>query len=142
MEQRSIWQRRVYPLLVWIATLLVAFSIGAAGADKFVQADRWRQLFVGWGYPAWLSPVIGVIELVGVIGLLLPLLAAYGAMLLAAVMLVALLTLLGHPAGPLGWGATPAILLGLLGFVGASRWRRRSDLRRLIGDSPTGKNSG
>ena len=125
MEKRLRWHGRAPGLLLWAVTALVALGIGLAGAAKFLQADRWRELFTGWGYPPWFSVVVGVIEVAGAVGVLVPQLASYGATLLGVVMLAALLTLLGHPGGPLGRGATPAVYIVLLAVIAASRWRQR-----------------
>jgi putative oxidoreductase len=126
VEHRLGWQRRAREILLWAVTVLIALGIGLVGVAKFLQPDHWRQLFTGWGYPGWFSSVVGVIEVVGAVGLLVPRLASYGAILLGVVMLAALLTLLRHPGGPLGWGATPTVYIVLLAVIAASRWRQRT----------------
>ena len=92
---------------------------------KFLQPDRWQALFIGWGYAPWFSPVVGVLEMLGAIGLLVPRLAFYAAALLVVVMLGALVTLFTHPGGPMGWGATPLVYLVLLSLIGAARRKER-----------------
>lgn len=117
-------------ILLWICTVLLALGLGLAGVTKFTSATRWHDLFVGWGYPAWFSPVTGIAEIAGAVALLVPRLAAYGALFLAAVMIGALVTLLTHPGGPMGWGATPTTYIVLLAIVGALRRRERAGSAR------------
>ena len=110
---------------IWVVTALPALGIGLAGGSKFIGANHWRGLFLGWGYPAWASSVVGIAEVAGAIGLLVPRLASYAALGLMVVMIGALVTLLTHPGGPMGWGATPLLYLVLLAIVAAVRWRVR-----------------
>jgi putative oxidoreductase len=124
MQQRTDWKSRSRGIALWIATIVIALGIGVAGVSKFMQPDHWQSLFVGWGYPSWLSMVVGTAEVLGAIGLLVPRFAFYGALLLWIVMMGALLTLLIHPGGPMGWGATPTVYLILLSIVGAARWKQ------------------
>jgi uncharacterized membrane protein YphA (DoxX/SURF4 family) len=126
VQPRMVWRRRAGRILLWASTIAIALGIGLAGLAKFLQADRWRLLFDGWGYPTGLSTIVGIAELAGAIGLLVPALAFYAAMLLATVMTGALLTLLRHPGGQFGWGATPAVYIVLLSFVAVARWRQRA----------------
>ena len=45
---------------------------------------------------------------------------------LIAVMIGALVTLLTHPGGKMGWGGTPMVYIVLLTIVGVMRWRERA----------------
>ena len=126
MNQRASGTGRAGRILLWIVTVLLALGLGLAGVTKFTSASRWHDLFVAWGYAAWFSPVIGIAEVAGAVALLVPRLAFYGALFLAAVMTGALVTLLTHPGGPLGWGATPAVYVVLLAVVATVRWRERA----------------
>jgi putative oxidoreductase len=120
------WRRFAYVVTVWALTVVVAAGLGFAGIAKFLNPHQWEHLFTGWGYPAWFSPAIGTIEMAGAVALLVPRLALYSAILLGAVMLGALVTLLRHPTGPLGSGATPLFYLALLGIISIARWRART----------------
>ena len=113
-------------IVTWIVSVVPALGIGLAGASKLAGANPWRALFLGWGYPAWCSTVVGIAEVAGAIGLLVPRLAAYAALALMGVMMGALVTLVTHPGGPMGWGATPLLYLVLLAIVAATRWRARA----------------
>jgi uncharacterized membrane protein YphA (DoxX/SURF4 family) len=136
MEQRADWRNRARTILLWVVTILISLGIGLAGLTKFTQPDHWQSLFAGWGYPRWFASVVGVLEVVGAIGLLIPRLAFYGAMLLMIVMMGALITLLSHRGGPLGWGATPTVYLVLLSLVGAARWKQRTGSAQRIAEDP------
>jgi uncharacterized membrane protein YphA (DoxX/SURF4 family) len=110
-------------LLIWLITLLEVFGIGAPGAAK-LMGDGWHSLFQAWGYPAWVNDAVGVAEVGGALGLLVPRIATFAAVLLALVMGGAVITLLLHP-GAMGWG-TPLAHVGLLSLIAAARWPRRS----------------
>jgi len=105
---------------LWIAARLPGFGVGMAGLAKFYAAARWDRLFLSWGYPAWLSPIVGVVEVAGAILLFVPRTTLYGAVILAVTMLGAFLTLVTHRGGQLGWGMAPLtyfIWLSVLALV-------------------------
>jgi uncharacterized membrane protein len=108
--------------LLWMVTVGEAVAIGAPGATKFA-GDMWLRLFVGWGYPASFSYVVGALEITGAIGVLIPATASWAAMLLATIMVGAVVTLVTHP-GSMTWG-TPAVHVALLSCIAAVRWRQR-----------------
>jgi putative oxidoreductase len=122
---RSSAGKRTETIFLWLASAVLALGIGLAGLTKFLQPHRWQDLFVSWGYPAWFASVVGIAEVMGAIGLLVPRVAFYAATLLAGIMTAAFLTLLSHPGGPLGRGATPAFYLVLLAAVVALRRKRK-----------------
>lgn len=122
MTQQAQRAGRAGRILVWILTILPALGIGLSGISKF-SGSHWRDLFIGWGYPAWFTYVVGVAEVAGVIGLFIPRVARYAAVLLTAVMVGAFVTLFTHRGGPLGWGATPLVYIVMLTVVGIARWR-------------------
>lgn len=124
MEKSSRWPRIAGTVVVWTLTVVVALGIGIAGLGKLHRPNRWELLFAGWGYPAWFSMVVGIAEVCGAIALLVPAVAFYAATLLAVIMAGALVTLLRHSGGPLGWGATPAVYIVLLIIIAALRSRK------------------
>lgn len=126
MEQRADWRSRTRSILLWVVTILLALGLGLAGLAKFVAPSAWEPRFVEWGYPAWFSMVVGAGEVAGAVGLLVPRLAFYAALLLCVIMMGALVTLLTHRGGPFGWGATPAVYIILLSVVAAARWKQRA----------------
>ena len=115
-------------VLLWLLTALEAFGLGAPGLQKFREV-HWERMFVGWGYPAGFSYVVGAIEIAGAICLFIPKLASYAAIVLAVVMASAAATLLLHPR-LMGWG-TPVVHVVLLSGLAAARWKGR--LRRVPG---------
>jgi putative oxidoreductase len=44
------------------------------GAGKFMDPGKWADKFAAWGLPVWFVPVAGALELVGAIGLMIPIL--------------------------------------------------------------------
>jgi putative oxidoreductase len=108
------------------ALLAAAFVLGS-GAPKLVGEAYAVQIFDDLGTGPWLRVVVGVLEIAGGIGLLVPRLAG-----LAAACLVALMV--GATGAQLfflseGYWYTPVILGVLLGIVAVAR-RPELDLRR------------
>jgi putative oxidoreductase len=124
-QQRAGGQSRIVFILVWAASVLAALGIGLAGLTKFVAPGHWHQLFIGWGYPRWFSLLVGAVEIAGGVVLLIPRLAFYGALVLAAVMLGAIGTLLIHPTAQFGI-AMPIVYLILLIVIATARVRMRA----------------
>ena len=108
---------------LWIATVLETLAMAAAGLAKFVSPDLWTSWFVGWGYPAWMRPTIGSLEILGALLLLVPAAAIGGAGLLIVIMGVALFTVLTNP-DTLTWQA-PVFHLTLLSVILWLRLARR-----------------
>lgn len=125
MTTAGRWRARASTALLMLATVVVGLGIGIAGLMKFVRADDWRALFASWGYPTWFSTVVGCFEVLGAVALFVPRLALAGVGLLSLIMVSALVTLLMHPGGRLGWGATPTAYLCILAIIAMLRWRRR-----------------
>jgi putative oxidoreductase len=108
------------------ALLAAAFVLGS-GAPKLVGETYAVQIFDDLGTGPWLRVVVGLLEIAGGIGLLVPRLAG-----LAAACLVALMV--GATGAQLfflseGYWYTPVILGVLLGIVAVAR-RPELDLRR------------
>ena len=128
MSQQTGRAGRAGRIVLWIVSIVLAIGIGLAGAAKFF-APSWHELFIGWGYATWFLYVIGTAEVAGAIGLLVPRIASYAAMLLAAVMIGAFVTVRTHPGGKFGGGDTPAVYVVLLASIAAARWKERSVAR-------------
>lgn len=105
MSEEKSTAKKVGTILLWLLTIAVGLAMTLAGASKFFARDMWLGLFVGWGYPAVFSYVIGALEVVGGIGVLIPKYATYAASLIAMIMIGAAATLLLNP-GDMG-PATP-----------------------------------
>ena len=125
-ERRVRW----LTVVLWLCTAICALGIGVAGVTKFPVPNRWQPLYLAWGYPAWLIPATGLVEVGGAVLLFIPRLALGGAGLLLVVMTGALITLLLHPGGPMGWGATPTVYIVLLAVIATIRRRMRLGKRR------------
>jgi uncharacterized membrane protein YphA (DoxX/SURF4 family) len=118
-------QRRIGFVLIWAASIITALGIGLAGIAKFAAPGRWQELFVDWGFPLWFLPVAGAIEVAGAVALLIPRVSLYGAFLLGAVMIGAIVTLAMHPTPqfPL---TLPAVYIVLLIAIATARVRMRT----------------
>jgi uncharacterized membrane protein YphA (DoxX/SURF4 family) len=105
----------------WLLTILLAVVMIGPGSQKFTS-PTWERMFRTWGYPDGFYLVIGAVEVVAGLGLLVPKLASYNAIVLAIVMLGAAATQVLR-GGRNGVGEIVfALLLGLLAYV---RWRDR-----------------
>jgi len=105
----------------WILTLLLALVMVGPGSQKFT-GPTWQRMFRTWGYPDGFYLVIGAIEVAGGIGLLIPRVASYCAIMLSIVMLGASATQVLR-GGRNGVGEIVfAVLLAALAWI---RWRDR-----------------
>ncbi len=112
----------------WGVLLLAALIAGIGGLDKFIHPDFWRDEFLRWGYPAWMSPVTGVLELGGAIAMILPWTRFYGAVLVTGVMAAAFVTRLAN--GEFGLSVPPLVVVGLAALT--AWWSRPNWLQAWI----------
>lgn len=61
---------KVLYILSWVFVVILALLFLVAGAGKLTGAAA--PMFSEWGYPAWFATLIGVAEVAGAIGLLIP----------------------------------------------------------------------
>jgi putative oxidoreductase len=111
---------------IWLVTLLLALVSVRVGIFKFAQAATWDRMLARWGYPTWVRPIIGGVEVVSGLLVLAPPLAAFGAIGMGAMMVGAIGTHVVH--GELDRVAPPLVLLTLSAIVFAARrpvWLRR-----------------
>lgn len=104
---------------IWTLSLILAVFFLFAGGLKLQAGQKQVDDFTHWGYALWFLYVIGAVEVMGGIGLLVPRVAAYAALLLGATMIGASLTHLVHnemKAVPI-----PLVILCLLALVGYAR---------------------
>lgn len=104
---------------IWALTAILAAFFLIAGGLKLRGAPSQVDNFAHWGYAAWFLYVVGAVEAAGAMGLLVPRLAGFAAVLLGGTMLGAALTHLVHhemKAVPI-----PLAILGLLVVVGYAR---------------------
>ena len=107
-------------IVVWIVSGLLAVAFVLSGSAKlFLDPETAAETFEGFGLPAWLALFIGVCEISGGIGLLIPRLSGLAASGLVIIMLGAIYNHLMHTPPE---QALPALVLGLLcAFVAYSR---------------------
>ena len=101
--------RRPLPVILRV---LLSLGFLAAAVTKFLPHSGWQERFAAWGYPLWFVPLVGALELLGVVGLWVPRLSQYAMLLLAGVLVEASYANLSHP--PLAQAIRPAVFLGLL----------------------------
>ncbi len=103
----------------WVLAAALAVFFILAGALKLQGGPKQVDNFAHWGYALWFLYVIGAVETVGGIGLLVPRLTAYAALLLGGTMIGASLTHLVH--NEMKAVPVPLVILGLLAVVGYAR---------------------
>ena len=118
---------RALTITLWVLQVLAAAAFIAAGAFKLIGNPMMVQIFDHIGIGQWFRYVTGAVEVTGGILLLIPRLAAFGALLLAVTMACATFTHLfvigGNPA--------PAIVL--FAITATIAWLRRDQLTGAIG---------
>jgi len=99
---------------LWVGQFLIAAAFLMAGGSKFAGAPAMVGLFDAIGIGQWFRYVTATIEVGSAIALLVPSLAPYGALALAATMTGAVFTHLfivgGSPLPPLVLGAGAAAI--------------------------------
>lgn len=102
----------------WVLVVLLALGFLLAAVGKLTGAQT--EMFQGWGYAPWFATVIGILELAGAIGLLIPKLTRLAIYGLLGVMLGACYTHVANAeAAQL---IRPLLFMVLLGVVW---WLRR-----------------
>ena len=113
----------------WLLQLLLAVVMVGPGSQKFT-GPTWERMFRTWGYPDGFYLVIGAVEVIGGIGLLIPKVASFSAIVLAVVMAGAAYTQIFRGSGRNGIGEF--VFMALLLVIAALRWRDRLRLRRTV----------
>jgi uncharacterized membrane protein YphA (DoxX/SURF4 family) len=109
-------------LLLWIVSVLGALAYAAAGAAKVLGTPEMAEGFTHFGLPLWFMTFIGLCEVAGAVGLLLPRLSFWAASGLAIIMVGAVVL---HVTYDDVATAVPAlVLLVLMGYIA---WQRRRD---------------
>ena len=85
-------RRRVLEILFWLPALFLVYVFLRQGFGKFDPQGGWARAFAVWHFPAWFRIAVGVAEIAGALLLLVPRTAFYGAALIAAIMIGAMLT--------------------------------------------------
>jgi len=108
---------------LWIVSIVVAAMFIMAGGTKVVGLPMHVEHFQKWGYPDWFRILIGIAEVAGGAGLLIPRLASFAAAGLAAIMLGAVYTHLAHDEAP--QVVAPGVFLLVFAVLAYARWPRR-----------------
>ncbi len=116
---------RIRLVIAWALAMLLALSFAGSGLTKLNPNQAMVERFENWGYSGSFARLIGVMETTGAILVLFPSLAAYGAGLLAVVMIGAVYT---HLSTGIGDPSNAAKLMVITGILIALRAR---DARRL-----------
>ncbi|MEW5739691.1 MAG: DoxX family protein [Myxococcota bacterium] len=114
---------------LWVAQVLLALAFGAAGAMKAFTPAAELATKMAWvnHVPAGLIPFIGLSEVAGALGLILPALTRIKPVLtpVAAALLVVVMVLAGALHVSIGEPPIPNVILGALaGFVAWGRFKR------------------
>ena len=91
-----------------------------AGAQKFLAREFFERMFLDFGLPLWMVPAIGIAELAGAVLVLVPRCSAYGAGLIAALMLGATGS---HLMSGVGSPIPPIVALVMAALVLAGKFR-------------------
>jgi putative oxidoreductase len=101
---------------MWAGAIVLALAFVFAGVTKLAGPSelRWAARFTQWGYPEGASTVVGVLEILGGLGVLIPGWRRPAALLLVAVMIGAAGTHLLHAELP---RLVPPLVLGGLALL-------------------------
>jgi uncharacterized membrane protein YphA (DoxX/SURF4 family) len=107
---------RLRSAAVWAVAIFLAVAFVAVGLSKFegASATRWSERFGQWGYPANAAYVVGVLEILGGLGVLIPRWRRAASLTLGVVMMGALCTHLVHAEFP---RVIPPLVLGGVAFL-------------------------
>ncbi|TYB71352.1 DoxX family protein [Nonomuraea sp. PA05] len=108
-------------IALWVGQVLLAYQIGLGGVLKLIGDPTMVGMFEAIGAGQWFRYVVGVIEIAGAIGLLIPRLTGVAALGLIGLLVCAAGTnafVLGGPP------IIEAVLLVVAGLVAWGRWSR------------------
>jgi uncharacterized membrane protein YphA (DoxX/SURF4 family) len=122
LKQTHIWQRRLLTGLAWFVAVAYLFlapfkfsPVGVLGWPSYYVK------FVQWGYPAWVSPVVGGVEIVAAVLLFLPRRRFLGAGILVLLMTGAVTThIVDHDM--LADNFSSPVMLVLVSIVALANW--------------------
>ena len=117
-------------IIVWILTIVAAAMFLLAGTLKLAGVPMEVQLFDTIGVGQWFRYFTGALEVGGALGLFVPALAPFAALLLAMVMIGAVLTHLFIAGG------SPLIPIVLLAITIAIAYLRREQISARVATSP------
>ena len=117
---------RLRSAAVWAGAIFLAVVFVAVGLSKLggASAMRWGERFGQWGFPANAAYVVGVIEIVGGLGVLIPRWRRAASLTLSVVMAGALCMHLVYAEFP---RVVPPLVLG--GVASLMYWSQRRPAR-------------
>ncbi|MGZ0148602.1 DoxX family protein [Kribbella sp. WER1] len=128
MSSTMTTARRVRPgtVALWVAQVVLAALFVMAGLPKLSGDPVMVEIFDAVGVGQWLRYVVGVLEIAGAIGLLVPRLCGLAALGLSLVLVGATLTNI------FALGAAPVIPLAYLLVTAVIVWFRRASIRTVL----------
>jgi putative oxidoreductase len=111
------------PITLWAVKIMLAAVFIAAGGAKLYGVPMMVENFEIIGLGQWFRYVTGALEVIGAVSILVPVLSAFGGLLLCCIMVGATLTHLFVLPG----SAIPAIVLFALSAIVVFAERRRLD---------------
>jgi uncharacterized membrane protein YphA (DoxX/SURF4 family) len=111
-------------LTLWIVSIVVAAMFIMAGGTKLAGLPMHVEHFQKWGYPDWFRILIGIAEVAGGAGLLIPRLASFATVGLTVIMVGAVYTHLAHDEA--SQVVAPGVFLLVVGVIAYARWPRHS----------------
>jgi putative oxidoreductase len=114
-----------------VQILLSVFFLVAAAVPKLVGQQDAVEIFDQIGIGQWFRYLVGVLELAGAVGLLIPRLSGLAALGLAGVMVGAVVTQL-FVLGSVVMAITPAVLGVAFALIA---WARQEEIRAITGTS-------
>jgi putative oxidoreductase len=110
---------------LWLLTIVSAAMFLLAGVLKLAGVQMEVEMFAAVGIGQWFRYLTGLLEIGGAIGLFMPAVASYAALLLATVMVGAIATHL------LVIGGNPLVPILLFGATLTIAWLRRQQISSL-----------
>ncbi|GAB3809961.1 DoxX family protein [Kribbella italica] len=120
------WKIQPGTIGLWILRLVLTAEFAAAGIMKLAGNEQMVAMFGELGTGQWLRYAVGVLEIAGALGLLIPRLCGLAALGLAALMTGAALT------NAFVLDVSPAVPLAMLAVAGLVAWFRRSTIQALF----------
>lgn len=114
-------------IALWVLSGLMAAEFLFAGGFKLLKPEMTKTIFVQMGYAAWFGIFIGVCEVLGGIGVLIPRVAGLAAACLSVIMVGAVYTTLSHDLYP--DSVAPAVTFVLLLIISYMRFKSGSALQ-------------
>ncbi|MGD7706433.1 DoxX family protein [Microlunatus sp. Y2014] len=114
--------RRALGIVLWIVQALVALNFAFAGISKLIGDQMQVDMFTTLGAEPWLRLVVGVCEIAGAVGLLIPRLTPLAAACLSLLMIGAVISTLAVIGGSV---VLPLVLAVVTATIAVLRFRMR-----------------